>query len=241
MSQRSVRINTVTVLGLDSCKGGWVAVAIDETGYVDAFVASSIGVAERTGRERWAVATIVVDIPIGLPDSGPRLADVEARAFIRPRSSSVFSTPVRPVLAASSYDEARAASIQATGGTSLSKQAWAICDRIRDVDDHVRSGESHVRILEGHPEVSFRAMAGVPLLDYKKSIEGALHRRELLHGEGIELPRGIERDVKSAALDDIHDAAAMAWTARRAERGEERSMPDPPERFSDGFLSAIWY
>ena len=40
--------------------------------------------------------------------------------------------------------------------------------------------------------------------------------------------------------DDVVDAAAAAWSARRIARGAARSMPDPPERSSDGRPVAVW-
>lgn len=240
MSVTSGTMPHMTVLGLDSCKRGWVAIAIDDQGLVGAFVEPTIIDAERTAHERWGVSTVVVDIPIGLPASGPRQADIQARTFIKPRHSSVFSTPVRAAVESDSYLEASAASFDACG-KRISQQAWAITPRIRDVDARIRSGDGPARILEGHPEVSFRAMAAEPLLHYKKSLSGALLRRELLEGEGIYLPHDIERELPGAELDDVHDAAAMAWTARRVERGEVASLPDPPEVFSDGIPSAIWY
>ncbi|WP_297080823.1 DUF429 domain-containing protein [uncultured Demequina sp.] len=230
----------MTVLGLDGCKGGWAAVAIDDEGLVGSFVAASIADVEAEANARWNVATIVVDIPIGLPDRGPRQADIEARKFIGPRRNSVFPTPVRNAVESSTYLEASAASIAASG-KSLSKQAWAITPKIREVDAHIKSGDASARILEGHPEVSFRAMAGESIDHYKKSLSGLLLRRELLASEGVAFPEGIERELKGCDLDDLHDAAAMAWTARRVERGEVDSKPNAPEVFSDGLPSAIWY
>jgi predicted RNase H-like nuclease len=41
-------------------------------------------------------------------------------------------------------------------------------------------------------------------------------------------------------VDDVLDAAAVAWTADRVARGTARHAPDPPERFSDGIDCAIW-
>ena len=35
----------------------------------------------------------MIDVPIGIPDVGPRRADLLARAFVGPRASSVFATP----------------------------------------------------------------------------------------------------------------------------------------------------
>ena len=42
-----------------------------------------------------------------------------------------------------------------------------------------------------------------------------------------------------AAVDDVLDAAAAAWSARRVVAGSARLLPDPPERFSDGRPCAI--
>ncbi len=231
----------MTVLGLDSCRTGWMVVVANDVGYVDAFVAPTVADAERIGVERWGIDTMVIDIPIGIPDSGPRLADIEARAFIKPRHNSVFSTPVRPALEAPDYDAARVASLAACG-KSLSKQAWAIGDKIREVDAWVR--DARVTAREGHPEVSFRAIAGEPIDHYKKTLAGATLRRQLLVEEGIELPGSLDsKAFRGVDLDDIHDAAAMAWSARRIARGEAHRFPsaDEAERFSDGIDSAIWF
>jgi predicted RNase H-like nuclease len=43
-----------------------------------------------------------------------------------------------------------------------------------------------------------------------------------------------------AGIDDVLDAAAAAWTARRLANGQAWPMPDPPETFSDGLACAIW-
>ena len=229
----------MTVLGLDGCKGGWIAIALDDSGYVDAFLAPTAADAERIGLERWNIDAMVIDIPVGIPDTESRLADVEARRFIKPRHSSVFSTPVRAALEAPDYNAARIASLAASG-KSLSKQAWAICDKIREVDAWVR--DAQVTAREGHPEVSFRAMAGEPIEHYKKTLSGAMLRRQLLAGEGIELPGSMDaKAFRGVDLDDIHDAGAMAWTARRVARGDAVSLPAAPEVFSDGWQSAIWY
>ena len=45
---------------------------------------------------------------------------------------------------------------------------------------------------------------------------------------------------RTARVDDLLDAAAVAWTAARFARGDARRVPDPPERFSDGVAAAIW-
>lgn len=230
----------MTYCGVDACKGGWVAVVIDDAGFSGAFTAPYMEDLEARAIEQFSAAIIVVDIPIGIPDSGPRKADALARAFIRPRGSSVFPTPVRAALMARSYAEARIASVAASG-KSLSSQAYHIGERILDVEGHML--EARIPIREGHPEVSFRAMNGAGIVDPKKTFAGAILRRDLLAREGIEVPIGLEKSLRGAALDDLLDAASMAWTARRFARGEAGRLPpaEHQERFSDFHDAAIWF
>ena len=74
-----------------------------------------------------------IDIPIGLPESGPRPADVEARRRVGPRRNSVFPAPARAVLGATTYGEACARSRQ-VGGKAISKQLFNILGKIAEVD-----------------------------------------------------------------------------------------------------------
>ena len=94
--------------------------------------------------------------------------------------------------------------------------------------------------MEAHPELSFAALAGAPLASRKSTWAGAAERRSLLERAGIVLPGDLGRAGAQAAVDDVLDAAAVAWTARRVAAGSARSLPDPPERFSDGIPCAIW-
>lgn len=238
----------MTVLGVDAYKRGWVAVALDDHGFVGAFVAPHIAAIEAEASERWGVEVIVIDVPIGVPDVGPRQADSLARAFLGSRASSVFSTPNRAALAAPDRASADAAS-RSVGGQGVSAQAFAIRDRILEVNGHLP--RARARLLEGHPEVSFREMArpagddagtnGGPLPHGKASAAGLMLRADLLAAAGIAIPRSAHDALGTAALDDVYDAAAMAWTARRVAAGRARALPDGGEVFGDGVASAIWY
>jgi predicted RNase H-like nuclease len=60
---------TPSYIGLDGTPRGWVAIALDDQGFAEAFFAKTF--AEHL--EHFADAhTIAVDIPIGLSDSGHR-------------------------------------------------------------------------------------------------------------------------------------------------------------------------
>ena len=85
---------------------------------------------------------VAVDIPIGLNEgyeAGGRFCDRQARKCLRGRASSVFPAPVRPVLAASSREEACTLSrASAPHGKAISKQTFAILPKIREVDELLR-------------------------------------------------------------------------------------------------------
>jgi predicted RNase H-like nuclease len=88
--------------------------------------------------------------------------------------------------------------------------------------------------------VCFARLAGGPLTARKSTWAGAERRRALLAGAGIGLAGDLGGAAASAGVDDVLDAGAAAWAARRVLRGDARPLPDPPETFSDGWPSAIW-
>jgi predicted RNase H-like nuclease len=173
------------------------------------------------------VDVIGVDIPIGMPDEGVRPADAAARRFVGPRSSSVFSTPVRPVLQAPTYAEARRVATELTG-RSVSAQTYALARRILEVDAYAGEDE---RVIEVHPEVSFRELAERPL-ESKHRVQGLIDRRALLETSGIELPASVPR----IAEPDLLDATIVAWSARRYARDEAVPLPDGHRER----IGAIW-
>jgi len=226
------------VLGVDACPAGWVGVVIDPQRRASVFVAPDITGLVDLVRERYDVPVVAVDIPIGLPDAGGRKADAEARRALVGKASSVFSTPVRAAVEAATYEEARAANLAATGGrTSVSAQAYALREKVLQVDAWVR-GRPGARVIEVHPEVSFARMAGAPLLARKKDADGVRARREALAAHGIVAPAWFRG--AGFGEDDLLDACAVAWTAVRHVLGVSESYPEVPEVFSDGIPAAIW-
>jgi predicted RNase H-like nuclease len=229
------RPRPATVMGVDACTAGWIGIVVDH----DAFAQATIG-----GRFRELLATvpaasiIAVDIPIGLPERGWRGADVAARRFLGRRSSSVFATPPRAAVGASTYEEANRICRSLTG-QGLSRQAWALVPKILDVDS-CRS-DLGPSLFEVHPEVSFRALATTPLTAGKRTWAGSVERRRLLEAVGIAVTDDIGPAGRGAGVDDVLDAAAAAWSARRIADGAARCLPDPPERDAHGRPTAIWY
>jgi predicted RNase H-like nuclease/ADP-ribose pyrophosphatase YjhB (NUDIX family) len=225
------------VLGVDACSGGWVGVVLDTERRASVFVDATIAGLVALVRETVPVEVVAIDIPIGLPDASGRLADSEARRELVGKSSSLFPTPVRAALEAESYAAAREANLTATGGrTSVSAQAYALREKVLQVDAWVRSRPG-VEVVEVHPELSFARMAGSPVLASKKDPGGARARREALAAHGIVAPpwfRGA-----GFGEDDLLDACAAAWSAVRHSLEVSESFPATPEVFSDGVPAAI--
>src|SRR5437764_12487965 len=67
------------VVGVDLARGGWAVVVLEEKGVVESFRCDTFAEAVVT-----EASVIAVDIPIGIPDQGARLADVAARRFVGP-------------------------------------------------------------------------------------------------------------------------------------------------------------
>jgi predicted RNase H-like nuclease len=163
------------------------------------------------------LAAVAVDMPIGLPARGSRTCDVEARRRLGPRRNSVFPAPVRAVLGTSTYEEACAVSRQVCG-KALSKQLYNIVDKIREVDA-VQSARRQERLFEACPELSFAVMAGdAPMQHSKRTADGEAERIAVLQtdfGLGLEIAFLVEARAAGAQRDDVLDALALAWTARR--------------------------
>ena len=210
------------VVGVDIAAGGWAVVVMGENRVVKAFRSESFADA------LFADAAVVgVDIPVGIPEASPRPADVAARRFVGPRASSVFPTPVRAVLEAPTYADARRVAVELTG-KSVSAQSYALRHRILEVDEYAHRDE---RVIEVHPEVSFSELARRPLLP-KKRTDGQAERRAVLEEAGVEVPESVPR----IAEPDLLDATIAAWSARRYALGEALPLPeDHKER-----IGAIW-
>ncbi|MEX1208769.1 MAG: DUF429 domain-containing protein [Acidimicrobiia bacterium] len=218
------------VVGVDASRAGWIGIVVGPNGFMGAEIAARFD--DLIGRLD-GVAAVGVDIPIGLPRRGHRVADAEARRFVGARRSSVFSVPPRSVVEASDYSEAR--QVAQGLGIGVSAQSYALSPKLLEVEAIARHDP---RVFEVHPEVSFRAMASRSLPP-KKTWNGQETRRHLLALGGIVIPADIG-DGGQAAPDDVVDAGAAAWTARRKALGVASSLPDPPEQL-DRRPTAIWY
>jgi len=222
--------------GVDGCRSGWV-VARRENGLIGFSVVSGF-----SDILQLPVDVIAIDIPIGLPESGPRHADRLARQHLGwPRCCSVFSAPIRPLLTATTWREANTRR-QQIENKGFSQQSWGIVDKIREVDAALQKTPEHQhRVFEVHPELSFWQMAGKPMQHPKKKPAGRLERLKQLTSFGVS-----ESDIHAHARrlgcnrDDVIDALAALWTAERIARREVRRFPEADHRDAVGILMRIW-
>lgn len=217
------------VIGVDGCKGGWVAVERARAkGPVSIRVVSRVDDLFDASGPR----VVAIDVPIGLMDRGARICDMLVRDELEERSSSVFPAPVRAVLRAKTYEDACDRSMRSQG-KKISKQTWAIVPKIREVDALLkRRPELRDEVWEVHPEMSFAAWSGDPMQHSKKSPLGRIERHVLVEEHfGIGTFERLRSEVprKSAGDDDIVDAFAALWTAERIAARVAISLPTPPE------------
>jgi predicted RNase H-like nuclease/catechol 2,3-dioxygenase-like lactoylglutathione lyase family enzyme len=216
------RPRAVRGAGVDLAGGALAVVVLEGSRVVDAFRCDTFADALLVDAE-----VVGVDVPIGLPEAGARRADEEARRFVGERASSVFPTPIRAVLEAPTYADARRVATELTG-KSVSAQSYALGRRILEVDEYAHRD---TRVIEVHPEVSFHELAHRPLTS-KHRLEGLVERRALLEDAGLDVPATAPR----IAEPDLLDATIVAWTAQRYARGDALPLPaDHTER-----IGAIW-
>ena len=215
------------VIGVDGCRGGWIAVAWDtEANTLTPRVYPSFGelLSANLG------ATIGVDIPVGLAEGVPRGADVAARRVLGPRANSVFPAPDPRLLGAADYGAALALA-RDLNGKGISKQSHAIFPKVTEVNA-LMTPELQDRVVEVHPEVSFGALAGRPMAHGKRTPEGFVERRALLaaaFGQPLWDRPSAQAVARPATADDVLDATVAAWSAHRFATGSAGRLPEVPE------------
>ena len=226
------------VAGVDSCQAGWLMVLVEfreevvsEEMHLCGSFREVLSVSPRPG-------IMAVDIPIGLLEEkeiGGRQCDRDARKVLgKPRSSSIFSPPIRPALEARDFKEA--------SRWGLNKQSFGILGKVRELNGII-TPELQTMIYEVHPEVTFFVMDGLaPMTEKKKSRPGMEARREILGRYFYQVDEMLDRYPRSkVAIDDVLDSYAAAWTAMRIYRKEAGKIPDVPPRDTKGLEMAIWY
>lgn len=214
------------VLGVDGCKAGWVGVVLPVAPGTGGSLRVVLGATlSELAAEAGPVAAVGIDMPMRLIDTPwPRASELAAKAHLGAKRSTLFITPPRSAYAAADYATACEVAIH-RNGKAFSRQAWALKRKIDELEAWWRSAGCGV--WEVHPELSFAEMTGDVIRPPKSTWAGLELRRSALADSGIVVPADIG-EAGRAGPDDVLDAAAAAWTARRIVVGTARSFPDEP-------------
>jgi predicted RNase H-like nuclease len=232
----------MNIVGVDSCPRGWIAVSLDTatTELVPRFFSRFVELLEAHAD----TPVIAVDIPIGLNDGKPRACDIDARKRLGwPGMASVFPAPARSMIGVTDYREAKEES-RARFGHAVTRQSFSIYRKVAEVDAAM-SPELQTRVHEVHPELSFWAMNGRNALQFgKKTQAGFEDRLELIAQQfvGFNVPADRAQAKAMAPLagvDDLLDAIAAVWTARRIAEGSAEQFPADPESDERGLRMQI--
>jgi len=125
---------------------------------------------------------------------------------------------------------------------------WALYPKIINLD--VAITPSHQSwCFEIHPEIGFCAWNSGTAIQFEKDSDQGRQARESLIDTAWP---GVRQTVlaqlqhqghnrQHVALDDINDAFAALWTARRIAAGEAQRIPDAPAIDSRGLRMEMWY
>jgi predicted RNase H-like nuclease len=232
------------VVGVDGCRGGWVAVMLTVKGDWEVNIFASFS-------KLWTAyedaAIILVDIPIGLmKDAHGRPCDWLARRVLGPRYRSVFPVPCRPAIYANTYDEAIKINEQLTK-KRIFRATWNIVPKIREVDDLLlKNNKARRTVREVHPEVLFWALAGQRPMSFKKTIDkGFIERVQVLMSVYPQTETILSHGITSLWIqdlerDDVLDALAAAVTGLLG-GGKLKTLPEIPERDVHGLPMEMVY
>lgn len=232
------------VYGVDGCPNGWAVVTIASTGPLAAELRLVDDLAPLIG-----TGAMAIDIPIGLPDridGAGRAAEQMIRPLLGERAPSVFSMPSRAAVYAADWEEACARAAEtSTPARRVSKQAFVIFPKIREVDALV-SPLNQDSVFETHAEMAFWRLNGERPMPTAKSVKGVRPRDALADRIALLVEHGFdaaffeEQRPRGVPLVDLVDAAALALIARRCRDGVAQPYPDPPEIDGRGLRAAIW-
>ena len=229
------------VVGVDGCRAGWLAFTIDNSGY-SLNIYNSI---EMLCRENAEAKLIIIDMPLGLPESINDIRpEIEARKILGKKASSIFNCPCRQAVYKDSYKEANEMNKNVLG-KGLSQQSYAICPKIREIDMFLKDNEEYKdKLIESHPEICFSKLNGTPIFENKKTPEGIKKRISVLskYYKGIEaIVYGSEISKKDAQIDDILDAICLAVVAKIGQKDKLKAIPSIPQKDNCGLLMQMVY
>jgi predicted RNase H-like nuclease len=218
------------IVGIDGCKSGWFSVWENQDESIHSSIFSSLNELKNFFKNE-SQLIIGIDMPVVLSEVIPRQADQLARKLLSKKASSVFTAPTPEMLDQPNYEKASLVS-KRLFGKSMSLQSWYLFPKIKDVQTMIHHED--IQIYEIHPELSFRAMNNEQvILESKKSPEGFAIRNSLLtqHFKNFIFEEIRRQYARKYVMDnDILDALAVLWSAKRIQANQASYLPQAPEK-----------
>ena len=235
--------NTYSCVGIDGCKGKWVAVYITENKFeVEKFkTINDICIRYPDSDSH------IIDMPIGLVEDKSQLRpDLIVKKDLGKKGSSIFEVPCRQAVYAENNIVARGINIFILG-KSLSEQTLGITKAIKQVDEFLdNKPQWKNRLLESHPEFCFSKLNNnQPIFEHKTSVEGQQRRLEILSKYYSQANKVVDKflaDVPSRKkIDDVIDALCLAVMGRIILEKGLKTIPEKPMMDNRGILMQMVY
>lgn len=222
-------------VGIDGCKGGWIAATI-KGGYLEM---SKYATLEKI-TNKIPFDGCIIDMIIGLQGKESDIRpDSEARSEMKGRASTIFPAPCRPAVFGSTKEQRLEANVKVLG-KKFTSQTDAIIPKIREVDEFLQQHPNYKNvIMESHPEVCFSRLNGEVLMTSKHTEEGIRDRARVLSNY---LPEVSYEEIQEFAAtmkcntDDITDSICLAIVSNLECQGKTETIPAEPMRDDTGLF-----
>lgn len=219
-------ISTGKYIGVDGCKGGWIASIYDK----GSFEIKKYASVEELVESNKNYNELLIDMVIGLQSNKDEVRpDNAARALIPGRTSTIFAVPARQAVYAENREAIREANKKALG-KDLPAQAIAIIPKMRELDEFLQDNPEHKnRLKESHPEVCFSRLNGSVVMSRKADGEGITERVGIIKQYMPEITEEyIYQEAKrfKCNADDIVDSIVLCITANLEAQGKTDVIPE---------------
>ncbi len=228
--------NSSVCIGVDGCKGGWIAAILDHGKLI-------------LKKYTWLQDIIsmypefdefLIDMVIGLQSSTEHIRpDSYARSLIKERTSTIFPAPCRQAVYASSVSEAYQENERVLG-KKFTPLTVGILPKMREVDVFLQKHSEFKNVIkESHPEVCFAKLNGKTVLSKKSEMDGIEERIQILTPYIKELSLAkllyVAKDFR-CNVDDVIDAICLAVTANYVYHDKFMLLPEAPMEDETGLL-----
>ena len=230
-------------VGIDGCKGKWVAVCITENG----FEVEKLNTIDDICKRYYNADSMIIDIPIGLPESRSDMRpDLLVKKELGKKGSSIFEVPCRQAVYAQGKEEAIDCNVSVLG-KKLNPFSLGISKAIKQVDEFLQSNPHwRNKLVESHPEFCFSKLnENRPVFEDKTTNDGQQKRLEVLRRYYPDANQVIGKFLADVPyrkkIDDVIDALCLAVMGKLIIERGVKTIPEYPMTDNTGILMQMVY